>query len=180
MIDLEFEINGEIFCLNEKENIDKLIASDLKKLGFFSWRLLKPKKGEKIYFSKNCFIALFKSLKNQSGQKKYEFEGEVLDEFMFSPSGNNQDYLSGPWGTSIYLYFIDNELNKVSFQTIGNRIMSKKVIIEFEKRIVSIYGKPEFKNHNGSRICTWTDENSKVISELNESLQNSYIHWMTE
>ena len=99
---------------------------------------------------------------------------------MFSPSGNNQDYLSGPWGTSIYLHFIDNKLNKVSFQTIGNRIMSKKVILEFEKRIVSIYGKPEFKNHNRSQICTWTDKNSKAISELNESLQNSYIHWMIE
>jgi hypothetical protein len=179
MINLEFEINGQVFSLNEKENIDKLTTSHLKKLGFFSRRLLKPKKDEKIYFSKNCYITLFKSLKNQNGKSKYEFEGELLDDFMFGPSGNNQDYLSGPWGTSIYLHFSDNKLRKVSFQTIGNRIMSKKVIIEFEKRIVSIYGKPESKNNNGIRICTWTDEDSKAISELHERLQNSYIHWMT-
>ena len=59
-------------------------------------------------------------------------------------------------------------------------IMDYKDNVEFEKRITALYGKPNFINQNGIRICTWTNGNSKAISELNESLNNSYIHWIIE
>ena len=179
MIELELEINSGKFRLNDKENNDKLKGSGLKKVGFFTRRLIKSKPGEEIYFAKNCTIELFKSLRNQKGTNKYESEGRVLDEFIFGPSGNRQGYMSGTWGTSVYLHFLDNKLCKVSFQTIHNRIMAQKVIIEFEKRIRSIYGNPECINQDGIRICKWTLENSIAVSELNEKIQNSYIHWMT-
>ena len=180
MIELELEINGEEFRLNEEENIDKLKQANLKKIGFITRRLLKQKKGEIIYFSKNCFITFFKSLKNQIDKNNYDSDGKLLSEFVFGPSGRNQNYMSGPWGTSAYLYFVNYKLYKISFQTIYNHIMAKQSIIEFEKRMVNIYGKTECFVQNGIRICTWVEGNSKVVTELNESHQHSFIHWVTD
>lgn len=177
MIELELEINGVDFHLFEEENKNKIRSSKAKIIGFFGKRLIKPTKGEKIYFSKNCYIGLFKSLKNQEGTYIDEIEGNVLKEFVFGPSGKEQKYLSGTWSTSIYLHYINSILNKITFQCINNRIMAKKVISEFEKRMVKIYGKPVCIIQNENRICTWSDSSSKVLTEVNDSIQNSYIHW---
>ncbi|MBT3823347.1 MAG: hypothetical protein HOD43_06300 [Candidatus Marinimicrobia bacterium] len=178
MIELELKVNGCGFHLLELEDIRKLKDSGFKKVGYFSRKLIKAKQNEKIYFSKNCTISLFKSLQNQSDAQT--IDKKVFGEFIFGPSGKSRDYLSGPWGTSIYTYFVESKLQKVSFQTIGNRIMAKKAIMEFEKRVLAIYGEPNDVQEDETRICTWIGGNSKVISELNESISNSYIHWAIE
>ncbi len=173
MINLEFEINGTEFILNEKKNIEKLKSSKFKELGFFSRKMLKANKWETIYFAKNCFISMFKSIEKQAKI----FDVDLLEELRFGPSGDAH-YYSGPWGTSAYMYYVNDSLKRISFQTISNRIMSVKFIEEFEKRIVSIYGKPELDYPNKIKSATWRDLDSVVISELNEEAQNSYIHWL--
>ena len=180
MIELEFEINGVDFHLFEAENKNKIRSSNAKIIRFFGKRLLKSTKGEKIYFSKNCYIGLFRSLKNQEGTYIDEIEGKVLKEFVFGPSEKKQKYLLSTWDTSIYLHYVNSYLNKITFQCINNRIMAKKVIGEFEKRMVKIYGKPDYFEQNGNRICTWSDSSSKVMTELNENIQHSYIHWFIQ
>ncbi len=174
MIKIELEINNVEFQLNEIEDLSKLKRAKFKKVGFFYRHLFNPKKGEKIYFSKNCSISLFKSF-----GKKFDPYSKELDYFLFGPSTIGQGYTYS-WGTSAFFYFFDNKLYKFSFQTIKSRVMAKKVIYEFEKRIVSVYGNPICTQQNENRICSWTDENSKIITELNESIQHSFIHWIAK
>ncbi|NHZ85847.1 MAG: hypothetical protein GWP19_08195 [Planctomycetia bacterium] len=106
---LNIRINDYPIALDQELNETELKKHNFKKVGFFARLLIKPRKNEIVWWSKNCGL---KYLNNDFQNSIYP----ILD----IKAGSGIIY-----GTSAYLWHKDNKLIKLTFQIIHNKIAPK-------------------------------------------------------
>lgn len=160
MTKLDLKINQLDILLGMKLDTTKLKTHKIKKLGlstelFFGF---KKEPGQTIFWAKNCDIQCFG------------------DKFTLFP---NLDASDGPdmmYGTSAYLTYKDNLLNKVTFQLIENEFAANWIVNKFYKSATEIFGQPT--TNDGWTI--WSNTDCDVIIEKPILSKHAYFHWISK
>jgi hypothetical protein len=155
-MDIDLRINGVSFSLTELLDPKKLASARCEKLGLLSRLAMKPPSGYVLHWAKNCEISCFG------------------DRFLVWA---NLDTSRGPSemsGTSAYLYFRDDVLEKVAFQVLLNEMMAIGGTAEFQK-----FCKDSFGNPVSDSPVSWIDGQAAVFCSLYHTRDKALFVWMT-
>ena len=158
MKNLNLKINGLDIDLGMKIEKKKLKMHKIKKPGLLSRLIIKKEPGQTIWWSKNCDICCFR------------------DKFTLFPNLDTSSGADMMYGTSAYLYFKENFLEKVTFQLVGNDFAANWIIDKFNKSATEAIGEP--RNEGNKSI--WNDGHGNVIAEKVLGSQHAHFHWITK
>ena len=153
---INLKVNGFQIILNQELNESELKSHKFKKAGFFDRLMIKPKRNEVVFWSKNCELAYLK-----------EGFGDVIFPILDAKAGAAIMY-----GTSSYLWYKQNYLSKFVFQIIQNKMAAQKHIEELEQKLVEYIGKSY--STNGAFIV-WEMANQRLLLEYPKN-EHGYIH----
>ena len=142
--ELNMKVNGYHIILGQELNETQLNSHNFKKLGFFGRRMIKAKRNELVFFSKNCELTYLN-----------EDFGDTIFPILHAKAGAAIMY-----GTSSYLWYKQNDLSKFAFQIIQNKIAAQKHIEEFEQKLVQSIGKPYSSD---GTFTLWEMGNERLI-----------------
>ena len=153
---INLKVNGFQIILNQELNESELKSHKFKKAGFFDRLMIKPKRNEVVFWSKNCELTYLK-----------EDFGDVIFPILDAKAGAVIMY-----GTSSYLWYKQNHLSKFVFQIIQNKMAAQKHIEELEQKLVEYIGKSY--STNGAFIV-WEMGNQRLLLEYPKN-GHGYIH----
>jgi hypothetical protein len=156
MTKLNLNINGLAIDLGIPLDSTKLKKHKINKPRLLSGLLIKKESGQTIYWSKNCYIYCFSN------------------KFTLFPNLDTSSGTKLMYGTSAYLYFTDNRLDKVTFQFIGNEFAADWIINKFRESATETLGEPS--NEGGNSI--WSDSVSYLITEKILGSSHAHFHWI--
>ena len=156
MNNLKLNINKIDIKLGMTLDTNNLKSHNFKRLGLLNSFLIKKNPGEKIYWAKNCDIFCFDN------------------EFLLYPRLNTNIGADKMYGTSAYLYFRNNQLNKTTFQLIGNDFAANLIIDKFK----DLAGKKLVKANKETGNLLWNNLNDKFIAEKLPNSQHAHFHWI--
>jgi hypothetical protein len=142
--------------MNQELNESELKSHKFKKAGFFDRLMIKPKRDEKVFWSKNCELTYLK---------------EGFDDVVF-PILDAKAGAAIMYGTSSYLWYKQNYLSKFVFQIIQNKMAAQKHIEKLEKKLVEYIGKTY--STNGAFIV-WEMGTQRLLLEYPKN-GHGYIH----
>jgi len=150
------KINGLNIEIGGKTDKKKLLEHKIKRLGLISRLIIKKESGQIIWWSKNCGISCF--------------EGN----FNLYPNLDTSLGTNMMFGTSAYLFYKENVLEKVTFQLIGNAFAANMIFKKFYETSTETLGEPR---NEGTRI-TWNENQNKIIAEKGLNSPHVYFHWI--
>lgn len=157
-MNVDLVINNLPVILGSDKDVEALFSSGFQKLGFFSRLRIKPPAGGSILWSKNChFSYLDKQLEAYA----------VLDV--------PKEEMEFMCGTSAYLFFAPDGLDKVICQVIASRLQAMALSNDLKKLLKARFGEPIIKQIH---LSVWEDDKSQFICELNKNKTNAYFHWL--
>lgn len=152
-----------ILKINDKNielgmSIDKktLVKHKFRRPGFIFRLMHKSEPNQIIWWSKNCDISCFD------------------EKFKLFPMLDKKYGRKSMFGTSGYLFFRNNYLEKVTFQLIGNELASNLMIEKFSKSAIELFGQPE----NRDSFMIWYNAEQIIIAEKKSNSANAYFHWI--
>lgn len=154
---LNMRVNEYPIVLNEKINIERLDNHDIKKAGFLTRLMIKPQKGEVVFWSKNCLLKYIDD----------DYKNTIL------PILDNKRGAHLMFGTTAYLFFEHNMLSKFIFQIIRNAYAARLNLEEFEEALVNSIGEASTSDQTSK---TWKEGNQSLILEFPDTRQHGYIH----
>ena len=125
----------------------------------FELQLIKPPKDQIVWWSKNPVFKYLDPIKNIP---IYPNLGEI---------DNNPNTM---YGTSVYLFFKENELIRSTFQIIQNKMMANLLLNRLNEEIVEVVGNPSSKSDN---LIIWEGQNEQFSIEFPKRM-HGYIHLM--
>ena len=143
--------------INLGMTLDKktLKSHKIKKLGF-GGLFIKKEPGQTIYWSKNCDIYCF------------------ADKFVLFPNLDTSSGTDMMYGTSAYMYFKNDNLEKVTFQLVGNAFAANWIIDKFAEAANQTFGEPRTEANKN----IWIDEQGYIIAEKLAGSQHAHFHWI--
>ena len=157
---LNLRINDYPISLDQDLNEEKLKSLNFRKARFFDRMLVKPAKGEIVWWAKNCGLKYLND----------DFENTIY------PILDIKAGAKVMFGTSCYLWFKENKLIKLTFQIIQNKMAAEISVKKLEEKLVEVYGNPALSERP---FITWTAENQKFIIEYPQRM-NGFIHLMNK
>lgn len=156
---LNFSVNKYPILLGKDLNAPVLNAHGLEKPNFWAKILLRPKKGELLFWSKNCELVYLGGDQNTITP--------VLDK-------NKSDKVI--FGTTAYLWFKKNKLTKFGFQVMQNQVVVVTSLFEeIGKRLTASIGAPVSGSSNHK---IWEIDNQRLVLEIPINTRYGYIHLM--
>lgn len=150
------KINNQNIELGISIDIKTLAKHKFNKSGFIFRLVHKSEPNQIIWWSKNCDISCFDN------------------KFRLYPMLDKKYGHQSMFGTSGYLFFKNNYLEKVTFQLIGNELASNLMIENFSKSAIELYGQPE----NRDSVMIWYNKEQSIIAEKKLNSANAYFHWI--
>lgn len=156
MLNMDLKVN--LCSLHLGVGLDRYTIDDakLKKVGFFGRKMIKAKKGNTVYWAKNCFIKCF---------------GKNIN---WTPMLDKSD---GPYmcGTSAFVHLVENNIHMITCQEIGNSTVAKMDFQNISRVCTEVHGEPQTVK---DRFVIWQDFESAIVLELSLSEKNCYFHWI--
>jgi len=157
---LNLKINDYPIALDKELNEAELKKHNFKKAGFFDRLLIKPSKDEIIWWQKNCSLKYLNNDFQNSIHPILDIKAGV--EIMF--------------GTSVYLWFKESKLIRLTFQIIQNKMAAEISLKKLEEKLIEFVGNPTSSERP---FITWETEKQKFIIEYPQRM-HGYIHLMNE
>ena len=159
-MELNIKLNDYSIVLDQE--LDEVILKKhaFKKIGFFERLLIKPAKGQIVWWAKNC-------------EMKY-----INEEFgnTICPILDIKDGADLMFGTSAYLFFKENKLIQLTFQIIQNKMAAEISLRKLEEKIVEYFDNPTSSEHP---FVTWETETQNFTLEYPQRM-HGYIHLMNK
>ena len=156
MIDLDLSINSNPIMMGELLDNRIIKNCNLMKIGFFSKILFRKLRRGIKYWAKNCEISCFHG------------------EFEIRPHLEKEEGFPYVYGTSAYFYPLTEQIDGITFQCIGDRIIPSITYGEFIEICGKYHGAPSIEEP----FHKWQDEDSIVIAELSADRRKAYFHWL--
>ncbi len=161
-MNIKIEINRIPFNINELIDKEKISTAKIKKLGFFAKRMIKANKLDVIYWAKNCEISFFN-------------EEHTIIPILDSKMGSSMMF-----GTSCYLFYNNEKINRISIQIINNSGASQYHAKKIKEVAITKIGEPEIirRNQNSDleKIVRWAEKEVQFVYEFNDTYKNVYFH----
>ena len=156
---LNFRVNNYRILLGNSLNVVQMKAHGFEKAGFWTRLLLKHRKGEILFWSKNCEFTYLNSAENTIYP--------VVDK---SKKDNTI------FGTTAYLWYRNNTFSKFGFQVMQNQsVIATTLFEEIEEKIIKSIGKADTFSRN---LKTWEMKNQKLVLEIPFQTRYGYLHLM--
>ena len=156
---LNLRVNDYPIILNERFNQSALREHNIRKMGWFLRRKIKPSHIDFIYWAKNCVFRYINDWHSNIITPNLDTESGTI--FMF--------------GTSAFLYYQKQTLVNFSFQIIRNQMMAEGLLEKFEQRIT----KSDIAHPSSIRtgVKVWELDNQTLIVEYPpQNKQHGWIH----
>lgn len=154
---MNFTVNGYQILLGKALDVAALEAHGIAKAGFWARLLLRPERGELLYWSKNCVLS-------------YLTGGDNI----VSPVVDTAKKEKALFGTVAYLWYKKNKLSKLGFQIVQSASFVALTLFEdFEKKISEAIGPPDYSAET-QRV--WEKEGQRLVLVLPMNNQYGYIH----
>lgn len=150
------KINGLNIEIGKTVDKEKLFEHKIKRPSLISRLIIKKEPGQIIWWSKNCNISCFE------------------DNFILYPNLDTSSGSDMMFGTSAYLFYKENVLEKVTFQMIGNALAANIIFEKFNESATETYGEPR---NEGLKII-WEKNQNKIIAEKGLNSPHVYFHWI--
>lgn len=153
---VNFKLNHYPIVLGKSLDISAISAHGFKKAGFLARFFIKPSKHETLFWSGSCeltyLIKELSSIRPVPGGKK----------------GSDTTF-----GTTAYLFYVNNKLSKFVFQITQNLSVAKRILEDLGETLVGSLGEPSTSSANHK---TWEVENQKLMLELSGNSSHGFIH----
>ena len=154
---LNLRVNDYPIILNEQFNQPALRDHNIRKMGWFLRRKIKPSQIDTIYWAKNCVFRYIRHA-NKIAPNLDAKSGAM---FMF--------------GTSAFLYYQKQKLVNFTFQIMRNQEMADVLVEEFEQKMIMKFG----IGHPSSiqtGVKSWELDEQILIVEYPQNRQHAWIH----
>jgi hypothetical protein len=157
-LELNIKINDYPIVIGQELDTDLLEKCDYLEPSNLELQIIKPPEGQIVWWAKNPTLKYL----NAIGNTIYPNLGKI---------DNNPDVM---YGTSVYLFFKENKLNRCTFQIIQNKRVANDLLNKINEEIVKAIGKPSSKNEN---FVTWETKTEKFMIEYPKRM-HGFIHIM--
>lgn len=156
---LNLRLNDYPIVLKKPLDGEELGRHGIKKAGFLARLMLKPAKGETIFWAKNCTLQYLD--RNPSNAIAPVVDKAAAPELRFS--------------TTAFFHYTGPILSGFAFQITNESASASRVLGEFEQKVTARIGQaastePLFK--------TWEDGGQRLMVDFPESKRHGYIHLM--
>jgi hypothetical protein len=154
---LNLKVNNYQIWLGKELDVTALGSHQISKAGFWARILLRPAKGELLFWAKNAGLAYFAGEDNtivpvvdKDSEKKIVF------------------------GTTSYLWYRENKLFKFGFQVAQNQAVRATTLFEdIEKKITDAIGEP---TSSGDNLKMWELKGQRLVLEIPLTARYGYLH----
>ena len=160
MLELNLRVNGYSLALQQNMDEVELSRHKFKKLGFFGRLLVKPGKGEIVWWSKNCDLRYLDD----------DYRNSICP-ILDRKAGTRMMF-----GTSAYLWHVRNRLVRLTFQIVDNRIVAQVALARIEEKLRELSGDPI---ESEPLLRTWEAGDQKLVLEYPKQA-HGFIHFMSE
>jgi len=156
---LNFKVNGYQLWLGKELDVTALGAHQINKAGFWARILLRPAKGQLLYWAKNAGLTYL------SGE-----DNAIV------PVLDKDSAKKVVFGTTAYLWFSDSKLYKFGFQVAQNQAVRATTLFEgIEEKITGAVGVP---TSSVGTLKIWETESQKLVLEIPLTARYGYLHLM--
>ncbi len=155
---LNLRVNDYPIILKKEFNQSALRDHNIRKMGWFLRRKIKPSQIDTIYWAKNC---VFRYISDWGSNKiTPNLDAKSGAKFMF--------------GTSAFLYYQKQKLVNFTFQIMRNQAAADVLLEDFEQTII----KADIGHPSSVRtgVKAWELDNQTLIIEYPQNRQHSWIH----
>lgn len=158
-IQLNIKINDYPIIIGQELDTDLLEKCDYLETSNLELQIIKPPEGQIVWWAKNPTLKYLDTIGNTIPPNLGEID-------------NNPNTM---YGTSVYLFFKENKLNRCTFQIIQNKKMANHLLNKINEEIVKAIGKPSLKNEN---FVTWETKTEKFVIEYPKRM-HGYVHMIS-
>ena len=156
---LNFKVNNYQIWLGKELDLTALGAHQINRAGFWARILLRPAKGELLFWAKNA------GLRYLSGE-----DNAIV------PVVDKDSAKKVVFGTTAYLWYRDGKLYKFGFQVAQNQAVRATALFEdIEEKITGTVGMPASPAGN---LKIWEMESQKLVLEIPLQARYGYLHLM--
>ena len=155
-IQLDIKINNYPIIIGKELDTVLLKKCNYLKPNFVDRLIIKPPKGQVVWWSKNPTLRYLNEIGNSIAPNLGDID-------------NNPDTM---YGTSVYLFFKENKLIKCTFQIIQNKMVANFLLNKLSEEVVKRIGNPSSKSDN---FIIWESQNEQFSIEFPKGM-NGYIH----
>jgi len=119
-VQLDIKINDYPIIIGKELDVGLLKKCNYLKPGFLERLMIKPPKGQVVWWSKNSTLRYLNKIGNHIAPNLGEID-------------NNPDFM---YGTSVYLFFKENKLIKCTFQIIQNKMVANHLLNKLSEEVV--------------------------------------------
>jgi len=156
---LNLKLNGYPINLQKPLDDQVLKRHEVKKAGFIARLMLKPEKGETIYWAKHCTLMY---LDDDPANVIAPVIGKGTD-----PAQR--------LGTTAFFHYTGRILSGFAFQISNHAATAAAALETFEMRVRASIGDP---SNTDSYLKTWKDAGQKLIVDPPAEKRHGYIHLM--
>jgi len=154
---MNIKVNNYQIWLGKELDATALGAHQIKRAGFWARILLRPAKGETLFWAKNAGLTYF------SGE-----DNAIV------PVLDKDSSKKVVFGTTSYLWYRDNKLFKFGFQVAQNQAVRATTLFEgIEENITGAIGKP---TSPGGNLKIWELKTQKLVLEIPLQARYGYLH----
>ncbi len=152
-------VNKYLVLLDKDLNAPALSSHGIEQAGFWARILLRPKKGELLFWSKN-----------------YELTYLSGDQNSITPVLDKNKTDKAIFGTTAYLWYKKNKLFKFGFQvTRSQSVVIAPLFEDIAKKIDAAIGPPVSASSNHK---IWEIEGQRLVLEIPVNARYGFIHLM--
>lgn len=157
MLGLDLKINDLEIKLGMPLNREVFNSHNILEPSDFEKQVIVHFPGETIFWSKNCEISCYQT------------------DIVLKPNLEIGKGVDSMFGTSAYLYFIENLLGRVTFQLVGNKNMAEDTNSNFIKYMWDKIGKPKKAKNN---MTAWNMGMEHFLAEKIPTSEHVHFHWV--
>jgi hypothetical protein len=155
-IQLNIRINDYSIIIGKELDTVLLKKCNYLKPNFVDRLIIKPPKGQVVWWSKNPTLRYLNEIGNSIAPNLGEID-------------KNPDTM---YGTSVYLFYKENKLIRCTFQIIQNKMIANLLLNKLSEEVVKTIGNPSSKSDN---LIIWESPNEQFSIEFPKRI-HGYIH----